>query len=223
METAYVFGTRKLLTNDEYHYDKNMVLEVFKPFSTQIENISINIDNFQDCFSGKADEHMLDAIEKHISVPYDAEENVQAHQHAYELIQYIVDKSQEIQPTLKMKILESGSFFSNLRVGLPYEFDFMLDITSTFSDGESDYGYAVEKVLEPDMSNMYRIHANVNSILTNKHKSLDSRDVKKLLFGLFERVVSNLEGNTKWRMSHYDTGNKENTSSPAFRISLYYK
>lgn len=213
METSYVFGTRDLRTNTEY----------LKPYTTQRENISINIDDFQDCFSGKTDKHILDAIEKHISVPYDAEESVQAHQHAYELIQYIVDKSQEIEPTLKMKIIESGSFFSNLRVGLPYEFDFMLDITSTFSDEDSEYGYSVEKILDSHRV-MYRIHLNKNGgIFKYKQKYLNSVDVKKLLFGLFYQVLRNRESNTKWRMSRCDTDDKENTTRPAFRISLYYK
>ena len=218
METAYVCGKRYLRTNTEYHYG-----EVLKPFTDHSENISINIDNFQDCYSGKADEHILDAIEKHISVPYDAEESVQACEHAKGLIQYIVDKSQEIEPTLKMKIIESGSFFSNLRVGLPYEFDFMLDITATFSDEELDYGYAVEKISELGMSNMYRIHPTRNSIFENKQKYLNSIDVKKLLFGLFNRVIRNPECWAKWRMSLCDTDAEENTSGTAFRISLYYK
>ena len=52
-----------------------------------------------------------------------------------------------MEQRLKMEIIESGSYFSNLRIGKPYEFDFMIDITSTFfyeQKSQSD-GYTVKR------------------------------------------------------------------------------
>lgn len=136
---------------------------------------------------------------------------------------------------IDLDLIETGSFFSNLRVGLPYEFDFMIDLTpllpAHFTVCVAD-APKVRYFIPHDNSS----DGNIPTLKENIYYYLRTNSTGQLFFectefgvmllhvGNFCNFLYTAFGNTvqclgeKWKVYDFST----TKASPAFSFSMFY-
>ena len=160
-------------------------------------------------------------LDKKVFVNPAIPEHKEIEDHVCGFVKHFVQKVKELTPGLELKAIKGGSYFSNLRVGKPYEFDFMLEMPtpnikvkrvkkSVFYDilVDEPQDFKWIKSLYPKRQILYDSFSG---------RSLFVHEFMECLISLFEQCVDNLQN--PWNCIRH--GHRLNC--PAYEVILIYQ
>ena len=179
-----------------------------------------------DCVSEQTNA-FLQALDKRIWISNHSDVNRGIYIMVKGFVNDLLKTAKELEPGLMVNVIESGSFFSNLRVGSVYEFDFMLDLTPMFDKGMGRLSYSVKPVHQesgllnhiPSSKVLYQVLNEQENLFSDRKSDrpemIEPWVMQNKMFALFRKAVNVIK--EKWTISRYPL---ERHCSPSFEVSL---
>ena len=181
-------------------------------FNTYLSENGLNLSQTNDYFR---------RLDKKVFVNPAIPEHKEVEKHVCGFVEHFLQELHRLAPGLKLEAIKSGSYFSHLRVGKPYEFDFMLEIPTPnvkVRRVENSVFYDV-LVDEPQDFMWIEKVCPVSQILydCSAGQALFVDEFRQCMISLFQQCLGNLD--SSWNCIKY--GYRSNC--PAYEVILIYQ